>query len=164
MILRFDGVTGTPAPSPGNNGGTFVAADSGGLNAPVLMTFTETDPTTLAYAETETRSFATCSGTMATSQAIASPASKSGVPRAALLVAGLEGAAGSAVGPDGALYVTEGGASYVAHPPTTDFEVRTGVQYVLKPYRGGFLVTDGHHNRVLRVTLGQAGTSFLRGT
>ena len=23
----------------------------------------------------------------------------------------------------------------------------------MQPYRGGFLVTDGHHNRVLRVTL-----------
>ena len=29
----------------------------------------------------------------------------------------------------------------------------TGVQYALETYRGGFLVTDGHHNRVLRVTL-----------
>jgi hypothetical protein len=27
------------------------------------------------------------------------------------------------------------------------------VQYALEPYAGGFLVTDGHHNRVLRVTL-----------
>jgi hypothetical protein len=26
------------------------------------------------------------------------------------------------------------------------------VQYALEPYRGGFLVSDGHHNRVLRVT------------
>ena len=33
----------------------------------------------------------------------------------------------------------------------TDFFVPTGVQYALEPYRGGFLVTDGHHNRVLRV-------------
>jgi hypothetical protein len=28
-----------------------------------------------------------------------------------------------------------------------------GVQYALQSYRGGFLVTDGHHNRVLWVTL-----------
>src|SRR6185503_5992703 len=33
------------------------------------------------------------------------------------------------------------------------FDVPTGVQYALEPYRGAFLVTDGHHNRVLRVTL-----------
>jgi hypothetical protein len=31
--------------------------------------------------------------------------------------------------------------------------VPTGVQYALETYRGGFLVTDGHHNRVLSVTL-----------
>src|SRR5262249_41147607 len=73
MVLRFDSATGEPAPSPGNSGAVFVAADSGGLDDPVLMTFTETNPTTLAYAETAVRSFATPSGTMATSQAIASP-------------------------------------------------------------------------------------------
>jgi hypothetical protein len=39
------------------------------------------------------------------------------------------------------------------HPPETDFFVPTGVQYAMQPYRGGFLVTDGHHNRVLRVKL-----------
>ena len=30
--------------------------------------------------------------------------------------------------------------------------------YALAPYGGGFLVTDGHHNRVLQVTLGGAIT------
>jgi DNA-binding beta-propeller fold protein YncE len=38
------------------------------------------------------------------------------------------------------------------HPPSTSFFIPTGVQYALESYRGGFLVTDGHHNRVLRVT------------
>ena len=38
------------------------------------------------------------------------------------------------------------------NPPTTAFMVPTGVQYALQTYRGGFLVTDGHLNRVLRVT------------
>ena len=33
------------------------------------------------------------------------------------------------------------------------FVVPTGVQYALEPFRGGFLVTDGHHNRVLYATL-----------
>jgi hypothetical protein len=37
--------------------------------------------------------------------------------------------------------------------PATDFFVPTGFQYAIEPFRGGFLVTDGHHNRVLRVTL-----------
>ena len=45
------------------------------------------------------------------------------------------------------------GAWSIAHPPSTDFEVPTGLQYALEPVPGGFLVSDGHHNRVLRVTL-----------
>ncbi len=40
------------------------------------------------------------------------------------------------------------------HPPETDFFVASGVQYALERFRRGFLVTDGHHNRVLRVTRG----------
>jgi sugar lactone lactonase YvrE len=40
----------------------------------------------------------------------------------------------------------------LSHPPNTSFFIPTGVQYALEPYRGGFLVTDGHHNRVLLVT------------
>jgi hypothetical protein len=157
----------------------------------------------------------------------------SGTPNATLLVTGLQGSIGSTVGPDGALYVTEGavgritrvdpqtgalttfasglpktipavgiggaidvafigktayvlvtlvspdvggsdvdgiyrvnspdsftivadiGTFNVNNPPTIPFPffVPTGVQYALQPYRGGFLVTDGHLNRVLRVTL-----------
>jgi len=38
------------------------------------------------------------------------------------------------------------------NPPSTPFDVPTGLQYALEPYRGGFLVTDGHHNRLLHVT------------
>lgn len=148
---------------------------------------------------------------------------------ASLLTSGLLGASGSTIGPDGALYVTEGavgritrvdpndgskttfatglppsivgigGAMDVAfirgrayalvtlvgadvgggdvvgiyrmnsptsftpiadigefaidNPPDTPFDVPTGVQYALVPYGSGFLVTDGHHNRVLRVGL-----------
>ena len=49
--------------------------------------------------------------------------------------------------------VADIGAFSLANPPTTPFFVPTGVQYALQAYRGGFLVTDGHHNRVLRVTL-----------
>ena len=151
-------------------------------------------------------------------------------PTATLLVTGLEGATGSTVGPDGALYVTEGaagrisrvdpqtgekttfasglppsiigiggaidlafidniayalvtlvgsqfgtsdvvgiyrvdgpdsftvvadiGAFNLSHQPSGfDIAVPTGLQYALQTYRGGFLVTDGHLNRVLRVTL-----------
>jgi hypothetical protein len=157
----------------------------------------------------------------------------SGTPNATLLVTGLQGSIGSTVGPDGALYVTEGavgritrvdpqtgalttfasglpktipaigiggaidvafigktayvlvtlvspdvggsdvdgiyrvdspdsftivadiGTFNVNNPPTIPFPffVPTGVLYALQTYRGGFLVTDGHLNRVLRVTL-----------
>jgi hypothetical protein len=151
-------------------------------------------------------------------------------PVPTLLAAGLEGASGSTVGPDGALYVTEGamgrisrvdpetreisvfasglprsiigfggptdiafigdtayvivtlvgpqfggshingvyrvdgptsftviadiGAFALENPPDTPFEGLMGLQYAIEPYGGGFLVTDGHHNRVLRVTNG----------
>jgi sugar lactone lactonase YvrE len=158
-------------------------------------------------------------------------------PKATLLVAGLQGAIGSTIGPDGALYVTEGvvgrlsrvdpqtghittfasglparvvgigGAMDVAfigktayvlvtlvgpdvggsdvvgiyrvdspdsftvvadigkfsidNPPATEFQAPTGVQYALQAYRGGFLVTDGHHNRVLRITLDGKVTELI---
>jgi hypothetical protein len=46
------------------------------------------------------------------------------------------------------------GAWSIANPPATDFFVPSGLQYALERFRGGFVVTDGHHNRVLRVTRG----------
>ena len=54
--------------------------------------------------------------------------------------------------PDRFTVVADIGAFSIANPPETDFFVPSGVQYALQAYRGGFLVTDGHHNRVLRVT------------
>lgn len=57
------------------------------------------------------------------------------------------------VEPDGSTQVVADiGAWSVAHPPATDFVVPSGLQYALQPYRHGFLVTDGHLNRVLYVT------------
>jgi hypothetical protein len=56
-------------------------------------------------------------------------------------------------GPDTSTVVADIGAFSLANPPDTSFFVPTGVQYALQTHRGGFLVTDGHHNRVLRVTL-----------
>jgi sugar lactone lactonase YvrE len=56
-------------------------------------------------------------------------------------------------GPGRATVVADIGAWSLAHPPVPAFFIPTGVQYALQPYRGGFLVTDGHHNRLLRVTL-----------
>jgi sugar lactone lactonase YvrE len=55
-------------------------------------------------------------------------------------------------GPNRFSVVADIGAFSIDNPPATDFFVPSGVQYALETYRGGFLVTDGHHNRVLRVT------------
>jgi hypothetical protein len=49
--------------------------------------------------------------------------------------------------------VADIGEFAISNPPATPFDVPSGLQYALEPYRGGFLVTDGHHNRVLRVAL-----------
>jgi hypothetical protein len=56
-------------------------------------------------------------------------------------------------GPDSFTVVADIGAFSLDNPPSTDFFLATGVQYALETFRGGFLVTDGHHNRVLWVTL-----------
>jgi hypothetical protein len=46
------------------------------------------------------------------------------------------------------------GAYNLAHPATGfQVDVLTGVSYSIQTYQGGFLVTDGHLNRVLQVTL-----------
>jgi hypothetical protein len=54
-------------------------------------------------------------------------------------------------GPHSFTVVADIGAFSAANPPNTPFDLPTGVQYALESYRGGFLVTDGHHNRVLHV-------------
>jgi hypothetical protein len=41
----------------------------------------------------------------------------------------------------------------IDNPPHTDFQVPSGLQFAMEVYQGGFLVTDGHHNRLLRVAL-----------
>ncbi len=57
------------------------------------------------------------------------------------------------IGKDGSpSVIADVGTWSIVHPPATDFFVPSGVQYALEPFRGGLLVTDGHHNRVLRVS------------
>jgi hypothetical protein len=56
-------------------------------------------------------------------------------------------------GPNSFTVVADIGEFSIENPPATPFDVPSGVQYALEIYRGGFLVTDGHLNRVLRVTL-----------
>jgi hypothetical protein len=48
--------------------------------------------------------------------------------------------------------IADVGAFSVANPPSTDFFIPTGVQYALETDGGALLVSDGHHNRILRVT------------
>jgi sugar lactone lactonase YvrE len=54
--------------------------------------------------------------------------------------------------PNSFTVVADLGAWSIAHPPVPDFFVPSGFQYAMVPFRGQFIVTDGHHNRVLRVT------------
>jgi hypothetical protein len=56
-------------------------------------------------------------------------------------------------GPDSFTVVADIGAFASSNPPGFPVDIPTGVEYALETYRGGFLVTDGHHNRVYRVTL-----------
>jgi hypothetical protein len=68
-------------------------------------------------------------------------------------------------GPHSCSLVADIGAWSAAHQPSGrgfDYVLVTGVQYAMQPWRGGFLVTDGHHNRVLRVGL-DGSISELKG-
>lgn len=56
-------------------------------------------------------------------------------------------------GPTTFTVVADIGDFSVRHPPNTAFFIPTGVQYAIETYRNGFLVSDGHHNRVLQVNL-----------
>src|SRR5439155_2810652 len=57
-------------------------------------------------------------------------------------------------GPDSFTVVADIGQFNLDNPvPCPTCFVPTGLQYALQTYRGGFLVTDAHLNRVLRVTL-----------
>ena len=57
-------------------------------------------------------------------------------------------------GPNSFTVIADLGAFNLANPPTGfPIDVLTGVSYAIQPYLGGFLVTDGHFNRVLFVTL-----------
>ncbi|HET9531415.1 MAG TPA: hypothetical protein VFQ92_13745, partial [Blastocatellia bacterium] len=63
-------------------------------------------------------------------------------------------------GPDSFTVVADIGEFALQNPPDTEFVLPTGLQYAIETYRGGFLVSDGHHNRVLRVTLDSEVTGF----
>ena len=64
-------------------------------------------------------------------------------------------------GPDSFTVIADIGAFALQNPPNTAFFVPTGVQYAMEVFRDGFLVTDGHHNRVLAVTLDGEVTELI---
>lgn len=55
-------------------------------------------------------------------------------------------------GPHSSTVIADLGAWSIANPPATAFDVPSGLQYALEPTRHGFLVSDGHHNRILVVS------------
>jgi sugar lactone lactonase YvrE len=55
-------------------------------------------------------------------------------------------------GPDTFTVIVNIGEWSIEHPPESAFEDPPGAPFALQTYRGGFLVTEGHHNRVLQVT------------
>jgi hypothetical protein len=63
-------------------------------------------------------------------------------------------------GPNRFTVVADLGTWAAANPPATPFDLPTGVPFAMHAYRGGLLVTDGHHNRVLHVTLDGAISEF----
>jgi len=56
-------------------------------------------------------------------------------------------------GPSSNTLIADIGTFNTNHPPSLDFFIPSGVLYAIEDYRNGFLVTDGHLNRVLYVTL-----------
>ncbi len=56
-------------------------------------------------------------------------------------------------GPNSFTVIADIGQFAMDNPPIPEFFVPTGLQYAMEAYGNAFLVTDGHHNRVLRVGL-----------
>ena len=65
-------------------------------------------------------------------------------------------------GPDSFLLHADLGAFSVLNPPGFPVDLPQGLQFALEPYRGGFLVTDGHHNRVIRIARDSGMTTLLQ--
>jgi hypothetical protein len=55
-------------------------------------------------------------------------------------------------GPTSFTVVADIGAFAIANPPRTPFDVPSGLQFAIDVYEERFLVTDGHHNRLLWAT------------
>ncbi len=55
-------------------------------------------------------------------------------------------------GPNSYTVIADIGQWSIDNPSGSDVFIPSGVHYAMETYRGGFLVSDGHHNRVLWVT------------
>lgn len=64
-------------------------------------------------------------------------------------------------GPATSTVIADIGQWSIDNPPSTPFDLPTGLQFSLHVYRGHFLVADGHHNRVLEVGTDGAIDTFL---
>ena len=56
-------------------------------------------------------------------------------------------------GPNSFTVITDIGTWSIDNPSESEVVIPSGVHYAIDAFRGGFLVTDGHHNRVLYATL-----------
>lgn len=65
-------------------------------------------------------------------------------------------------GPGSSTVIADIGAWATANPPSGFFFVLSnGIQYAMQKYKDGFLVTDGHHNRILYVKLDGSISEFF---
>jgi len=68
-------------------------------------------------------------------------------------------------GPHSFTVIADIGQWSIDHAPPgypVGYDTATGVQYAMQPYRGGFLVNDAHHNRVLKVGLDGSITQLIQ--
>jgi hypothetical protein len=67
-------------------------------------------------------------------------------------------------GPTSFTVIADIGTFATAHPPPPIFpiQVHSGLQFAMQPYHGGFLVTDGHLNRVYFVDLNGEVTQVIQ--
>jgi sugar lactone lactonase YvrE len=65
-------------------------------------------------------------------------------------------------GADQFTIIADIGAWSIENPPDAPVVVTSGVQYSFLPYGDGFVVNDGHHNRVLYVTLDGQITQVMK--
>lgn len=66
---------------------------------------------------------------------------------------------------DSSTVIADIGKWSIDNPPPhypEGYDTATGVQYSMQPYPGGFIVADGHHNRILKVGLDGKITQLLQ--